>query len=75
MQEIDDYKEYCEELISSFNLQSLDELKMFIDNLLKQNNIMKESENQQDIRNIPMGRQPQNMAQQQFQMQNYQQEE
>ena len=75
MQEIDDYKEYCEELISSFNLQSLDELKMFIDNLLKQNNIIKESENQQEIRNIPMRRPPQNAAQQQFQMQNYQQEE
>ena len=75
MQEIDDYKEYCEELISSFNLQSLDELKMFIDNLLKQNNIIKESENQQEIRNMPMGGQPQNAPQQQFQMQNYQQEE
>ena len=34
MQEIDEYKEYCEELISDFNLQSLDELKMFINNLL-----------------------------------------
>ena len=49
---------------------------MFIDNLLKQNNlnIMKENENQQEIRNIPMGRQIP-MGQQQFQVQNYQQEE
>ena len=76
MQEIDECKEYCEELISEFNLQSLDELKMFIDNLLKQNNIniIKESENQQEIRNMPMGRQMP-MAQQQFQLQNYQQDE
>ena len=76
MQEIDECKEYCEELITEFNLQSLDELKMFIDNLLKQSNIniMKGNENQQELRNIPMGRQGQ-MIQQQFQPQNYQQEE
>lgn len=75
-QEIEDYKDYCEELISEFNLQSLDELKMFIDNLLKQSNIniMKGNENQQELRNIPMGRQGQ-MIQQQFPPQNYQQEE
>ena len=77
MQEIDDCKEYCEELISEFNLQSLDELKMFIDNLLKQNNIniMKQNENQPEIRNMPMGRQIPMQAQQQFQVQNYQQDE
>ena len=77
MQEIDEYKEYCEELISEFNLQSLDELKIFIDNLLKQNNInmMPENENQQnDIRNIQM-RQQRPMGQQQYQGPNYQQEE
>ena len=77
-QEIEDYKEYCEELISDFNLQSLDELKMFIDNLLKQTNIniikSNENENQQELRNIPMGA-PGQMAQQQFQMQNYQHDE
>ena len=79
MQEIDEYKEYCEELISDFNLQSLDELKMFINNLLKQNNIIKENENQdnqQEIRNIPMVNQSKNIEQQQqYQMQNYQKEE
>ena len=77
MQEIDECKEYCEELISEFNLQSLDELKMFIDNLLKQNNIniMKQNENQPEIRNMPMGRQIPMQAQQQFQVQNYQQDE
>ena len=75
MQEIDDCKEYCEELISEFNLQSLDELKMFIENLLKQNNIniMKPNENQPEMRNMPMGRQIPMQAQQQFQVQNYQQ--
>lgn len=59
IQEIDDCKEYCEELISEFNLQSLDELKMFIDNLLKQSNlnIMKgnEEQQQQQLRNAQMG--------------------
>ena len=76
IQEIDDCKEYCEELISEFNLQSLDELKMFIDNLLKQNNIniIKGNENNQELRNMPMGRQVP-MIQQQFQVQNYQQDE
>ena len=77
MQEIDDCKEYCEELISEFNLQSLDELKMFIDNLLKQNNIniMKQNDNQPEIQNMPMGRQTPTASQQQFQLQNYQQDE
>ena len=76
MQEIDECKEYCEELISEFNLQSLDELKLFIDNLLKQNNIniVKENENQQELGNIPMGSQVP-ITQQQFQLQNYQQDE
>ena len=76
IQEIGDYKDYCEELISEFNLQSLDELKMFIDNLLKQNNIsiMKGNENNQELGNPPMTRQNP-MIQQQFQVQNYQQDE
>ena len=76
MQELDDCKEYCEELISEFNLQSLDELKIFIDNLLKQSNININQGNenqQQEIRNIPMRQMP--MGQQQFQMQNYQEDE
>ena len=76
MQELDDCKEYCEELISEFNLQSLDELKMFIDNLLKQSNININQGNenqQQEIRNIPMRQMP--MGQQQYQMQNYQEDE
>jgi len=76
IQEIDDCKEYCEELISEFNLQSLDELKIFIDNLLKHNNIniIKGNENNQELRNMPMGSQVP-MIQQQFQVQNYQQDE
>ena len=77
IQEIDDCKEYCEELISEFNLQSLDELKMFIDNLLKQNNIniMKgnDEQQQQQLRNAQMG--GRQMPQQQFQVQNYHQDE
>ena len=77
IQEIDDCKEYCEELISEFNLQSLDELKMFIDNLLKQSNlnIMKgnEEQQQQQLRNAQMG--GRQMPQQQFQVQNYHQDE
>ena len=76
MQEVSEYKDYCEELISEFNLQSLEELKMFIDNLLKQNNIIIDQGNenqQQEVRNMPMRQMP--MAQQQFQMQNYQEDE
>ena len=76
MQEVSEYKDYCEELIYEFNLQSLEELKMFIDNLLKQNNIIINQRNenqQQELRNIPMRQMP--MAQQQFKMQNYQEDE
>ena len=75
-QEIDDCREYCEELISEFNLQSLDELKIFIDNLLKQNNInniMKGNEEQPQLRNEQVG--GRQIPQQQFQLQNYQQDE
>ena len=73
MQEFDEYKEYCEyceELISRLNLQNLDELKSFMDNLLKQIN----NENQPEMRRMPN---KQNMAEQQYQgqEQNYQPEE
>ena len=37
VQESDDCKKFCEELISEINLQSLAELKMLINNLLIQN--------------------------------------
>ena len=86
MQEIGECKDYVEELLSMFNLQSLEELKMFINNLLKQNDINinksneneneneNENDNNQELSNIQMGRQPQ-IIQQQFQVQNYQQEE
>lgn len=72
--EIDECKEFCEDLIGELNLQSLDELKMVINNLLNQNNNM--TNNQAQMRNMPM---EQNMVRQQFQqkgpVQNYQQEE
>jgi len=72
--EIDECKEFCEDLIGGLNLQSLDELKMVINNLLNQNNNM--TNNQAQMRNMPM---EQNMVRQQFQqkgpVQNYQQEE
>ena len=72
--EIDECKEFCEDLMGELNLQSLDELKMVINNLLNQNNNM--NNNQPQMRNIPM---EQNVARQQFQqkgpVQNYQQEE
>ena len=72
--EIDECKEFCEDLMSGLNLQSLDELKMVINNLLNQNNNM--NNNQPQMRNMPM---EQNMVRQQFQpkgpVQNYQQEE
>ena len=72
--EIDECKEFCEDLIGELNLQSLDELKMVINNLLNQNNSM--TNNQAQMRNMPM---EQNMVRQQFQqkgpVQNYQQEE
>ena len=71
--EIDECKEFCEDLMGELNLQSLEELKMVISNLLNQNN---NNNNQPQMRNVPM---EQNMARQQFQpkgpMQNYQQEE
>jgi len=70
--EIDECKEFCEDLMGELNLQSLEELKMVINSLLNQNN----NNNQPQMRNVPM---EQNMARQQFQpkgpMQNYQQEE
>ena len=72
--EIDECKEFCEDLMGELNLQSLDELKMVINNILNQNNNM--NNNQPQMRNIPM---EQNMVRQQFQpkgpVQNYQQEE
>ena len=78
IQEIGDCKDYCEELMSEFNLQSLDELKIFMDNIFKQNNIninvIKGNENNQELGNPQMGR-PTPMIQQQFQVQNYQQDE
>ena len=74
IQEIDECKEFCEELMSGLNLQSLDELKMLINNLLNQNNNM--NNNQPQMRNAPK---KQNIPRQQFQpkgpVQNYQQEE
>ena len=74
MNEIDECKEFCEDLMGELNLQSLDELKMVINNILNQNNNM--NNNQPQMRNIPM---EQNMVRQQFQpkgpVQNYQQEE
>lgn len=74
IQEIDECKEFCEELMSGLNLQSLDELKMLINNLLNQNNNM--NNNQPQMRNAPI---KQNIPRQQFQpkgpVQNYQQEE
>ena len=73
IQEIDECKEFCEELMSGLNLQSLDELKMLINNLLNQNNNM--NNNQPQMRNAPI---KQNIPRQQFQpkgpVQNYQQE-
>ena len=72
--EIDECKEFCEDLMGELNLQSLDELKMAINNILNQNNNM--NNNQPQMRNIPM---EQYMVRQQFQpkgpVQNYQQEE
>lgn len=54
IQEIDEFKEYCQELMNGFNMQSLDELKLFIDELLKQNNLIKDNEPQEQNRNIPI---------------------
>ena len=69
IQEINECKEFCEELISGLNLQSLDELKIFINNLLSQ-------VDPSQIRNVA---EQKNNNRQQFQVQgqeqNYQQEE
>ena len=71
IQEIDECKEFCEELLSELNLQSLEELKIFINTLLNQTN-----NNTPQIRNPAMTK---NMGRQQFQIQgqgqNYPQEE
>ena len=73
IQEIDECKEFCEDLISELNLQNLDELKMFLSNILNQNNA---NNPPQQMRNTPMDM---NMRRQQFQIQdqgqNYPQEE
>ena len=73
-QEIDEFKEFCDDLMNDFNLQSLFELKMLIGNLLNQNDNV--PNNPPKIRNPAMA---QNMARPQFQpkgqAQNYQQEE
>ena len=73
IQEIDECKEFCDELISELNLQNLDELKMFLNNVLNQNNPNNPPPPQ--IRNVP----ERNMNRQQFQVQgqeqNYPQEE
>ena len=69
IQEIDEYKEFCEDLISELNLQNLDELKAFLGNLLNQNNNNNYQPAQRQI----------NMDRQQYQVpvqaQNYPQEE
>ena len=49
VQESDECKEFCEELISELNLQSLAELKMLINNLLNQN--QNDNFNQPKMRN------------------------
>ena len=73
IQEIDECKEFCDDLITELNLQNLDELKMFLTNVLNQNNA---SNPQPQMRNVPMDM---NMRRQQFQIQdqgqNYPQEE
>ena len=73
-QEIDEFKEFCEDLMNELNLQNLDALKMLIGDLLNQNNNI--------LNNPPQMRYAalaQNMARQQFQpkgqAQNYRQEE
>ena len=67
IQEIDEYKEFCEDLISELNLQNLDELKAFIGDLLNQNS-----------NNFQPAQKPMNMGRQQYQVQgqsqNYPQE-
>ena len=66
-QDIDECKEFCEDLISELNLQNLDELKAFIGDLLNQNST-----------NFQTAQKPMNMGRQQYQVQgqsqNYPQE-
>ena len=66
-QDIDECKEFCEDLISELNLQNLDELKAFIGDLLNQNS-----------NNFQPAQKPMNMGRQQYQVQgqsqNYPQE-
>ena len=62
VQESDECKEFCEELISELNLQSLAELKMLINNLLNQN--QNDNFNQPKIRNAAI---EQNAIRQQYQ--------
>ena len=69
IQEIDEYKEFCEDLISELNLQNLDELKAFLGNLLNQNN---NNNYQPAQRQMNMGRQQYQVP---VQAQNYPQEE
>ena len=66
-QDIDECKEFCEDLISELNLQNLDELKAFIGDLLNQNSNNFQPEQKQ----MNMGRQ---QYQVQGQSQNYPQE-
>ena len=66
-QDIDECKEFCEDLISELNLQNLDELKAFIGDLLNQNS----NNFQPDQKQMNMGRQ---QYQVQGQSQNYPQE-
>ena len=44
IQGIIEYKKFCEELINFFKLQNLDELKIFMDGILKDNNIYEQNE-------------------------------
>ena len=62
VQESDECKEFCEELISELNLQSLAELKMLINNLLNQN--QNDNFNQPKMRNATI---EQNAIRQQYQ--------
>ena len=66
-QDIDECKEFCEDLISELNLQNLDELKAFIGDLLNQNS-----------NNFQPAQKQMNMGRQQYQVQgqsqNYPQE-
>ena len=62
VQESDECKEFCEELISELNLQSLAELKMLINNLLNQN--QNDNFNQPKMRNAAI---EQNAIRQQYQ--------